>query len=97
MTKAVYDLVVKTGTYQKDGETKNRYLTIGTILQKEDGGKFILLDRTFNPAGVPVDDSTKDKIIVSMFKKQESGSDVVKKVFQGNEFPTNSADDEIPF
>jgi hypothetical protein len=26
------DLRVKTGTYQKDGQTKNRYITIGTLL-----------------------------------------------------------------
>jgi hypothetical protein len=26
------DLRVKTGTYEKDGKTKNRYITVGTLL-----------------------------------------------------------------
>ena len=43
--KKIYDLCVINGTYEKDGETKNRYQNVGAVMQKEDGGKFIFLER----------------------------------------------------
>lgn len=52
-TKKIYDLAVKVGEYQKDGETKPKYENIGLVMQKDDGGKFLMIKRTFNPAGVP--------------------------------------------
>lgn len=64
--KKLYDLAVKTGEYEKDGHTKGRYLNIGAIMEKDDGGRFILLNRTFNPAGVP-NPENRDNLIVSMF------------------------------
>lgn len=92
MTKKAYDLAVKVGTYEKGGETKNRYLNIGAVLEKDDGGKFILLDRTFNPAGVPNPDG-KSSIIISMFEPK--GDDKQTK----QDAPPNPVDDEsqIPF
>jgi hypothetical protein len=54
-----YDLVVKVGSYvDRSGEEKNRYQNVGVVL---DGkyGPYILLNRWFNPAGVP-GDSDKD-------------------------------------
>jgi hypothetical protein len=70
--KKIYDLAVKTGEYQKDGETKGKYVNVGSIMEKEDGGKFIFMNRTFNPAGVP-NPENRDNILVSMFapKKNE--------------------------
>lgn len=71
--KKVYDLAVKTGSYQKDGETKNRYENIGSIMES-DNGQFIILKKTFNPAGINQGDG-KDSIIISMFApKQQSGN-----------------------
>lgn len=91
MTKKIKDLAVKIGTYQKGGETKNRYINIGCILEKDDGGKFMLLERTFNPAGVPNPEG-KDTVLVSMFDVEGSGG---KK----NEPQPSKGDDpeEIPF
>lgn len=63
-----HDLAVKVGTYEKDGETKNRYENIGCIVEGANG-PYILLNRTFNPAGVPTD-SERSNIIVSMFAKK---------------------------
>lgn len=93
MTKKIKDLAVKVGSYQKGGETKNRYINIGSILEKDDGGKFMILDRTFNPAGVPNPDN-KDTLIVSMFdigdkEEKNKTSDTVK--------PNPVDTDEIPF
>lgn len=75
-TKKIYDLLVKTGSYESSGETKGRYQNIGVVLEKDDGGRFILMDRAFNPAGVPHDVSKGNTIMVSMFEpKQDEGHD----------------------
>lgn len=68
MTRKIYDLAVVTGTYESNGQTKNRYQNIGVVLEKDDGGRFIMLERTFNPAGVPHDSSRGNSILVSMFE-----------------------------
>lgn len=69
MSQKVADLAVKTGTYEKDGQTKNRYLNIGTVMSG-DNGQFILMDRTFNPAGVPNPDN-KDSVLISVFPAEQ--------------------------
>jgi hypothetical protein len=74
MTKKLYDLAVKTGSYRSNtGEEKNRYLNVGSILQMDDGGKMILLNRAFNPAGVPFREGS-DQIIISMFPPKDESS-----------------------
>ena len=69
MAIATHNLSVKVGTYIKDGEEKPRWVNIGRVLESEQNGKksmFLLLNKTFNPAGVP-DPDQRDSIIVSMF------------------------------
>ena len=51
MTHKTHDLVVKTGEYQQNGETKSRYENIGSMMEG-DNGPFLIMKRTFNPAGV---------------------------------------------
>jgi hypothetical protein len=71
----IYDLAVKVSTYtDRSGNEKGRWQNIGSVLQLENGGKVILLDRTFNPAGVANPDD-KDSVMVSMFppKEREQG------------------------
>ena len=68
MAQIIYNLAVKESSYiDNQGQTKNRYLNVGSIIQKKDGGKFILLKRSFNPAGIANPDN-KDNIAVSLFK-----------------------------
>lgn len=69
MASKMYDVVVKTGEYQSNGETKGRYENIGTMMQG-DNGPFLILKRTFNPAGVPNPDN-KDSVLVSLFEPQQ--------------------------
>lgn len=66
-TKRVYDIAVKVGEYEKDGETKGRYENVGVVLDSGDG-MYALLKRTFNPAGVPGDG---DRVILSFFDADE--------------------------
>ena len=69
MAQKTHDLVVKIGEYEKNGETKGRYENIGSMMQG-DNGPFIILKRTFNPAGVP-NPECKDSVIVSCFEPQQ--------------------------
>lgn len=79
-----YDIVATTGTYQKNGETKNRFKNVGVVMEK-DGKPFILLDRTFNPAGLPTQDG-RDTVLLSLYKPQDKNTDQAAPL-----------DDEIPF
>lgn len=65
------DLVVKVGSYtdRNSGQEKNRWETIGAIMQSDDGSMFVMLRRTFNPAGVPGQDQ-RESILVSAFDPQ---------------------------
>lgn len=67
----VYDLCVKSGSYEKGGETKSKWLNVGAVLSG-DKGMFILLDRTFNPAGCPNPEG-KETVLISMFEPKEAG------------------------
>lgn len=69
MSKKIADLCIKAGTYQKDGETKNKYKNVGMILQKDDGGEMIMIDPCFNFAAVKEQD--RDFVILSKFDVKE--------------------------
>jgi hypothetical protein len=70
MAKATHDLTVKIGSYTTfDGQTKSRWLNIGKVIQTDNGGEFMTINRTFNPAGVPNEDG-RDTIAVSKFEIQ---------------------------
>ena len=73
--KKVFELAVKVGSYQKDGETKNRYENVGAIMEN-DNGKFMFLKRSFNPAGIDADG--KESIIISMFAPKEKTGNAQK-------------------
>jgi hypothetical protein len=64
-TTKLYDLAVKTGEYQSQGQTKGRYENIGAVMRGQDGGQFIMLKKTFNPAGVMGD---RDTVLISCFE-----------------------------
>lgn len=58
-----HNLAVKVGEYQKDGQTKNRYQNVGVIIEGQHG-PYILLEKTFNPAGIQ---DGKGSVLISMF------------------------------
>lgn len=91
--KKIYDLAVRTGSYEKNGETKGRYENVGSILQMDDGGKMILLKRTFNPAGVPFKEGS-DQIVVSMFPPKDDDKSAPATTQQA---AAPGPNDDIPF
>lgn len=92
-----YDLVVKTGEYtDRDGNTKGRFKNIGAVMAGKDG-PYILLDRTFNPAGVPGQDG-RDNIIVSMYEpRDDNGGQRAPAPRGGGGSASADLDDSIPF
>jgi hypothetical protein len=102
----LYDISVTTGTYEVNGEKKYRSERVGSVWEGKNG-PYLRINRTFNPAGVPVTDSTADSIICNMFTPRERDG-------QGGYTPATSApmasvnatasapsavpfDDDIPF
>jgi len=67
-----YDIVAKTGTYTNaQGEEKNRYLNVGAVIQGQNG-PYIMLNKTFNPAGLAEPD--RESIILSLFEAKQRDS-----------------------
>lgn len=89
----LYDLAVKTGEYTKNGETKARYENIGSVMEG-DNGQFMMLKRTFSPAGVPFKDGS-DTIFVSMFEPREKDSNDKPSKPRKSAPPIN--EDDLPF
>lgn len=78
MTKKVYDCAVKVGEYtDAEGEVKGRYENVGVVLEG-DSGMFMLLKRTFNPAGVDTTRDGDDKIAISFFEPRDDEKKTTK-------------------
>ena len=90
-----YDIVAKVGTYTVNGETKGRFMNVGVMMEK-DGRPYILLNRTFNPAGLPNPDN-KDNILLSLYEPKNQAN--AHSQAKGNGFAPEAVelDDEIPF
>lgn len=70
-------LTAKVGTYEKDGQTKGRYVDLGVILSNNNG-EYILLDPSVSLAGVQamqnaMADRPRDKVMVSIFENDRNG------------------------
>ena len=97
MAHKIYDIAVKTGSYtDREGQEKGRWENIGAVMKGDDGGSFMMLKRTFNPAGVPdLQGRGGDSILCSLFEPKP----------QGQQAPQQSApqaaggfdDQDVPF
>lgn len=90
-------ICAKVETYEKDGETKGKYVEIGVILTGENGD-YALLDPAVNLAGVLVKQRIMNpkkggkSIICSIFDNEQQ-----KPAGQQAESPPAEFDDDIPF
>ena len=108
MARKTHDLTVKTGEYTNAaGETKARYENVGSVMLADDGREFLLLKRTFSPAGVPNPDG-RDTLIISKFEVREGDGQTQPPVSaqayakaKGREYAGHPQapvmNDEIPF
>lgn len=102
-TKKLYDLAVKTGEYtNQQGEKKGRWQNVGAVMQGDDGGKFIMLSKWFNPAGVPDlngKNAQSESILLSMFapKDQQQQAPAPQAPRQAPPPQQHNDTDDIPF
>jgi len=68
------DLVVVTGSYtDANGKSKHSYTNVGSLMQNKDGGKYLLIRKTFNPAGV-MSSPEQSHIAVSFYDPKDEES-----------------------
>ena len=93
-----YDLSVKTGSYMKDGQEKGRYENVGAVMQN-DNGFFMILKRSFNPAGI-INPDNKESVIISMFEpsnNNQGGQQQRAPQQSQQQAPADDFNDDIPF
>ena len=99
--KKTHDICVAVGKYtDRNGAEKKRWLNVGRVMTGDDGGKMHILERTFNPSGVPID--KYEGVVLCMFecKDKDSTTNGVHKgmTAQGDIPASNPVEtDEIPF
>jgi hypothetical protein len=100
-----YDVAAVTGTYtDRDGNEKRRYQNVGAIIEGRDGNEFLILERWFNPAGLP-DPEGRGSVILSLFEpRQQQNRGGYDQRPQGGGYgqqrqgmPDQGLDDSIPF
>lgn len=108
MAKVLKELAVATGTYEdrNTGQTKNRYKNVGVLMEVENDrgekNRFLMLERSFNPAGVPFK-AGSDKILISMFDPRDNSQGGGNRQSdsgqsdRGEPERRQDFDDEIPF
>lgn len=72
--KKTGSLSVKVGEYEKDGNMKGRYKTIGRIMADDKGGEFVLLDATVISMQLfaLANPKRQDSIIISIFRDEKN-------------------------
>ena len=99
-SEKIYDVVATVGSYtdRTTGKEKNRYRTVGAIMEitPANGGKYhiLLLDKTFNPAGLA--DPQHESIILNLFKpdRQQQQPPAAQPADPSHQAPM---DDDVPF
>ena len=98
-------IVAKTGTYQKNGETKGRYVDVGVILNNENGD-YIIMNPSVSLAGVLSQQNalaladgkqTRANVMCSIFDNDNQASASNQQSQAPTQAPANNFDDDAPF
>ena len=91
-----YKLAVKAGTRMVDGQEKPNWKNVGVMLDG-DRGPYILLDATFNPAGIERKPGS-GSVLVSLFDADDEPRQGGRQRRQTSRAATSADyDDDIPF
>ena len=72
--KKLFDVSIPLGTYSdRSGTEKVRWQNVGAILEG-DKGPYLLLDRWFNPAGLPNPDN-RTSVVLTLFDATKKSQD----------------------
>jgi hypothetical protein len=72
--RKLYDVAIPLGTYEnRDGIEKTRWQNVGAVLEGEKG-PYLLLDRWFNPAGLP-NPENRTSVVLTLFDANKRGQD----------------------
>jgi hypothetical protein len=96
MAKKVKDLAVATGTYSDGyGQEKRRYMNCGALMENDEGGQFLMLNRYINYAALP-NPKGGESILISVFdlREKSSGDQAVDVAAPAR---AEDLDDEVPF
>lgn len=99
MATKKYDLAIKTGEYESQGQKKGRYQNIGSVMQG-DNGPYIMLNALFVSSQLNgiANRERRDSLLVSMFEpKGEGGQRTGAKAPAPASGETPPLDDDIPF
>lgn len=98
-SKKIRDIVVKVGEYtdRNTGETKGRFENVGALMQNDDeaGSFFIMLKRTFNPAGVPKQDD-RESILLSCYVPKDQRDQQEQSDAPRQRMPSDKSQRQIP-
>lgn len=83
-SKIKHELCVVTGHYtdRATGQEKNQWQKVGVELETDTGGRIILLNRWFNPAGLP-DPENRGTVMLSLFDPKAPGDHAPKSAGSG--------------
>lgn len=92
--KRIYDVVAAVGKYKtRSGDEKTRWQKVGYIIETEKGLR-LALERTFNPAGVPVRDQGASSVVYLSLFKVEDEQDAQQRQDSGD---IASMPNDLPF
>lgn len=98
-------LTAKIGTYEKDGQTKGRYTSLGVVLSNNNG-EYMLIDPTVSLSGVLALQNAmalaegkpqRDRVMVSVFSDDTRGGGSQGGYVAGGGPNSGGMDDDVPF
>lgn len=73
-----YDVVAVIGSFERDGEVKRVYRTVGTLAET-DTGPVLWLDRCFSPAGLPRKND-EGSVLLSCYPQDREATNTSRKM-----------------
>lgn len=96
----IYDAAVATSEYQaRDGSTKKNWVNVGAVLQFDDGGQCLILEKWFNPAGCAGDRGVRINFFTPKAREGQGGFTPAAPQASASKAPAAgvSFDDDVPF